>query len=140
MFEQEVTQWYELMMHGIHRGWFEPVVVDGYVVNDAIPSPPDRRDYALTRIAAPVEVPDRVSQEHLVPKVLNQGNRGTCVGKTNTTTCGMGYKERDRLPGGGFSTLFNYSLCKQHDGIPSQEGTFPRVAVRSRTSTATCPW
>ena len=130
MFEQEVTRWYELMMYGVHRGWFDPVIVDGHVVNAAIPSPPDRADYALTRIAAPVEVPDSVDQEHLVPSVLNQGSRGTCVGKTNTTTCGMAYKHRGKLPAGGFSTLFNYSLCKAYDGIPSQEGTFPRVSCK----------
>ncbi len=130
MFEQEVTRWYDLMMYGYSQGWFTPQVVDGHCVNMAIPSPPDRADYPLTRIAAPVSVPEIVDQEHLVPEVLDQGPRGTCVGKTNTVCVGMGYKNKDKLPDGGFSTLFNYSLCKQYDGFPTTEGTFPRVSCK----------
>ncbi len=140
MFEQEASQWYDLMMKGMYEGWFTPAIVDGHVVNTAIPSPPDRRDWGMIKIAPPpVDIPDRVSQEHLVPEVLNQHHRGTCVGKTNSSAVGMGHNALSRLPEGGFSTLFNYSLCKQYDGFPTTEGTFPRVSCKIANKYGTLP-
>jgi len=131
VFESKISMWYELIDRAKHDGLLTKKNIYGKVVGGVIPSPPDDRDWSLFMIArVPTKVPDSVSFDYLVPEVLDQGPYGTCVAKTNTTAMGMGFNYQERLPEGGFSTLYNYLLCKQNDGLPDEEGTFPRISCK----------
>ncbi len=131
MFEQRVSEWLEYIRMAQDRGLLTPQTIDGKVVGDMIPSPPDRDDWSLYKLKhLPVTVPESVDQEHLLHEVLDQKHRGTCVGKTNAAIKGMGFNRKQKLPDGGFSTLYNYGICKQYDGLPDMEGTYPRISLK----------
>jgi hypothetical protein len=104
----------------------------------AIPSPPDARDYPLSRAPryaeAPTAFPAAYSLPPLVPLALNQMNdpvAGGCVPFSTTTI--KQYQERQQT-GKWFyddaSAIRLHGRCKQLDGIPGVEGTFPRVALQ----------
>lgn len=95
----------------------------------AIQSPSDPRDYIYKTLRRPVGLPNKFSRRQLFGSVRNQGQYGSCVG------FGAGGvkdgQEGVNYPGGGvtISPLFIYTCCKQMDGIPTVEGTYPRVAM-----------
>lgn len=95
----------------------------------AIKSKPDSRDYIYRSIRAPVKLPSKFSWRHLYGPVRDQGPYGTCVGFGASGV--KDGQEAVNYPGGGlrFSPLYVYTLCKQLDGIPHIEGTYPRVAM-----------
>lgn len=104
----------------------------------AIPSPPDHRDYPLARAPryaeAPTAFPAVYSLPPLIPLALNQMNdpvSGGCVPFSTTTM--KQKQERDQTGRWYYddaSAIRLHARCKQLDGIPGQEGTFPRVALQ----------
>ncbi|MEW8957857.1 MAG: stalk domain-containing protein [Moorella sp. (in: firmicutes)] len=105
-------------------------------VPGAIQSPPDPRDYIYSQMVAAPELPASFFWPRL--PVRDQGKWGTCVGQA-----AAGVKDRQEsvnYPSRGyrFSPLFIYALCKQQDGIPNQEGTYPRVAMAVLKNTGAC--
>lgn len=95
-----------------------------------IQSPPDARDYIYRTIREPVGLPNKFSRRHLFGPVRNQGMYGSCVGFGATGV--KDGQEAVNYPGQGvtLSPLYVYALCKQLDGIPTTEGTYPRVAMQ----------
>ncbi len=64
-----------------------------------------------------------------MPPVKHQGNRGTCVA---FATCAVVEYLRCRADKGkqDFSEQFQFWHCKQYDGDPSAEGTYPDLSFR----------
>lgn len=100
-------------------------------VSGVIPSPPDYRDYAYGVLVAAETVPARYTCENEFRyPVKNQGKWGTCVGQACASVKELqearNYPSREPE----LSPLFVYAECKKVDGIPNQEGTYPRVAMK----------
>jgi C1A family cysteine protease len=96
-----------------------------------VPSPPDSRDWLLVPRAWPwdKEFPERymVPDIERVP-VFDQGMRGSCV--SQAAQCLKEWQElQEDKEWEDLSPEFVYTLCKQLDGIPDMEGTYPRVAM-----------
>ncbi|MDD5487225.1 MAG: C1 family peptidase, partial [Dehalococcoidales bacterium] len=66
-----------------------------------------------------------------IVKVLNQGSCGTCVGQATAGIVSAGHNKE-------LSPLYIYARCKQEDGIPNTEGTYPRVALKIAHSEGAC--
>ena len=124
MLENQHTRWHEAMSVGEQENWWQKW---GY-----LPSPPDPRDYPLSKIAEPGPLPKAVRMDGFVVKVLNQGGCGSCVGKATNGIVSAGHKQ-------ALSSLYIYTRCKQEDGIPTTEGTFPRVALKVVHQEGACP-
>ena len=119
MLESQHIKWLELMNRAKTEGW------------TCLPSPPDERDWPLSRMAEPVTVPASVRLDGLVTRIMDQGRCGLCAGFSGAQIGNIAANQQKNLPdGGGLSPLFLYTLCKQEDGIPNQEGTFPRVVLK----------
>lgn len=103
-----------------------------------IQSPADSRDYLFSRIYQPITLPQRVSLRDKCPPIRNQGAYGSCVGHAAEGVKGI--QEAINYPGKGydFSPLFVYALAKQQDGIPTTEGTYPRVVMSILKNTGIC--
>jgi len=127
MMEQSYSRWQKLMERAKRENW------------GMLPSPPDERDWPLSRIVAPVALPRSVRLDHLVPRIKNQGQCGTCVGQAVSSAAEAGYKQKKKLPEEGLSALFNYARSKQEDGIPDTQGTYPRVALKVAQKEGTPP-
>lgn len=124
MLENEHTRWHEAMSTGEQGNWWQKW---GY-----LPSPPDPRDYPLSRIAEPARLPKAVRMDGLVVKVLDQGYCGSCVGKATNGIVSAGHRK-------ALSSLYIYTRCKQEDGIPNTQGTYPRVALKVVHNEGACP-
>jgi len=92
-----------------------------------IQSPPDARDYIFSAFKEPVPLPSSYFMDRL--PIKDQGSFGACVGFASSTV--KDKQEAINHPGKGFVTspAFVYAECKKRDGIPTTEGTYPRVAM-----------
>lgn len=107
-----------------------------------IPSFFDPRDYQYINLYGleSQEKPIAIDFRPQLPPVFDQGQRGTCVACAGTWTV-KAYEEiaAGDYPPEGFSPAFLYSLCKQNDGSPKQEGTMPRTAMKILQKYGVCP-
>lgn len=127
MFEHKHSKWQQLMEKARAEKW------------PCLPSPPDERDWPLSRITLPIRLPPAVRLDYLVPRVPDQGGCGTCVGKATMNILNAYYNHTQQLPDEGLSSLFIYARCKQEDGVPDTEGTYPRVALKIAQKEGACP-
>jgi C1A family cysteine protease len=93
-------------------------------------SPPDPRDYLIKQIAPIEEYPSTIRLDDKY-SVRNQYFCGTCVGKASASLLSAGH-EID------LSSLYIYARCKELDGYPSSEGTFPRIALKVMQKEGSC--
>lgn len=119
-----------------------PGECDGQALT-CLPSPHDPRDYQYPRLLASAGAAVQtgpIDYRPNLPPVFNQGQRGSCVvaGTTWTVKAFQELSQGD-YPAGGLSAAFLYSMCKQLDGIPDQEGTYPRVAMQVLQKYGICP-
>lgn len=98
----------------------------------ALPSPYDYRDFPVKLIVEEVSLPESVRLDDEIMKVLNQGFCGTCVGKGSNHILSAGHEEN-------LSSLYIYARCKALDGMPNQEGTYPRIALKVMQQEGSCP-
>lgn len=103
----------------------------------ALQSPPDYRDYLYRAIFAAESLPRKFSRRSEMGPVRNQGQFGTCVG---FGSAGVKDNQESREWGGKVQTspLYIYAKCKQQDGIPDTEGTYPRVAMKVLHQSGVC--
>lgn len=103
----------------------------------AIQSPADHRDFLYRAIFAAEALPRKFSRRKEMGSVRNQGAFGACVG---FAASGVKDNHERREFGGNIQTspLFIYKKCKELDGIPDQEGTYPRVAMKVLTDSGVC--
>ncbi len=106
------------------------------------PSPYDSRDYIYTQLIGAVAAEPAVAIDYRpnLPPVFDQEQRGSCVACASVWTL-KAYEEikQDDYPQDGLSAAFLYSLCKQNDGMPSAEGTQPKVALQMLKKYGVCP-
>ncbi len=106
------------------------------------PSPYDPRDYIYTKLIGAIEEEPAVSIDYRpnLPPVFDQEQRGSCVACASTWTI-KAFEEikQGDYPGDGLSAAFLYSLCKQNDGMPSEEGTQPKTAMKVLQKYGVCP-
>lgn len=92
--------------------------------------PEDLRDLPMGLVLPPIPLPDKIDYTAQMTPVRNQGDEGTCV----AFACVVGVKEyqdsKEFKKYIELSPRYLYSICKKYDGIPGQEGTFPRVAMK----------
>jgi len=112
---------------------------EGRAVN-CQPSAYDPRDYQYLRLAAlgDQEI-QTIDYRSKLPPVFDQGQRGSCVACASawTVKAWQELKSGD-YPAGGFSAAFIYTLCKQQDGAPDEEGTQPRIAMKVMQKSGVC--
>ncbi|MFH1037781.1 MAG: C1 family peptidase [PVC group bacterium] len=100
--------------------------------------PMDGRDLPMRVILPRITAPAMVDYTRRMSPVRNQGDEGTCV--AFAAVVGMKeYQEQEecrRLI--ELSPRYLYRLCKQMDGIPDEEGTFPRVAMKALAQRGVC--
>jgi hypothetical protein len=61
MLENTFSQWHKIISIAADKNW------------PCLPSPPDERDFPLSRIAKPVTFPPSVRLDSLVTRIRNQG-------------------------------------------------------------------
>lgn len=130
------------MVYKLHRLMEDSPQEHGGFSLRCIPSYYDPRDYQYVKLFGlqAQEKPATIDYRPQLPPVFDQGQRGTCVACAGTWTV-KAYEEiaAGDYPSGGFSPAFLYSLCKQNDGAPDQEGTMPRIAMKMLQKYGVCP-
>lgn len=105
-------------------------------------SPPSDKDYKYQVLFGVTEEEEPVVIDYRpnLPEVFDQGERGSCVWATIARTL-KAKQEIDQgdYPYGGLSAAMGYALTKTKDGIPDQEGTFPKVAFQVLKDYGVCP-
>ena len=102
----------------------------------AIQSPADHRDFIYSSIKATAALPKSFFLNKL--PIKDQGDFGACVGFASSTV--KDKQEHKNHPGRGIKTspAFIYAECKKLDGVPNEEGTYPRVAMKVLLEKGTC--
>jgi hypothetical protein len=110
----------------------------------ALPSPHDPRDYKYPRILS-TKAPLRdtggpIDYRENMPSVFDQKQRGSCVACATAWTP-KAFQEINEgdFPVSGLSASYLYTRCKQLDGIPNDEGTYPRTAMQVLYKYGICP-
>jgi C1A family cysteine protease len=100
--------------------------------------PVDSRDIPMGLVLPVFTIPVSFDFSQAMSPVRNQGSEGTCVAFASVS----GVKEyQDKLEYRRLIKLsprFLYSLCKKFDGIPEQEGTYPRIAMKVLLNQGVC--
>jgi hypothetical protein len=100
--------------------------------------PADRRDLPMRVVLPRMAAPARVDYSDRMSPVRDQGEEGTCV----AFAAAVGVKEYQELAEHRkpieLSPRYLYHLCKKADGIPSEEGTYPRVAMKVLARQGVC--
>jgi hypothetical protein len=98
----------------------------------------DDRDYLMRAYLPVIKLPKKIDYTPKLSPVRDQGDEGTCVG----FACAAGMKEYQELLDYEklveLSPRFVYSECKKIDGIPKEEGTTIRAAMRALKSKGVC--
>jgi hypothetical protein len=101
--------------------------------------PVDLRDIPMGLVLPAIPVPARIDYSPHMTPVRDQGDEGTCVSFASV----VGVKEfedtREYKKVMSLSPRYVYSLCKKYDGIPDEEGTYPRVAMKVLMKHGVCP-
>ncbi len=105
------------------------------------PSAYDPRDYQYLKLDAIGDSEIKmIDYRRQLPAVFDQGQRGSCVACASTWTVKAWQEVKSGdYPPDGFSASFVYTLCKQKDGMPNEEGTQPRVAMKVMQKSGVCP-
>lgn len=105
-----------------------------------LPSPEDSRDYQYLKLMG-VSVGEAASIDYrsALPPAFDQGERGSCVACASAWTL-KAYQEiaQGDYPPAGLSAAFLYSMCKQIDGMPTEEGTTPRAGLHVLKKSGVC--
>lgn len=101
--------------------------------------PADSRDVPMRAILPRITAPAMVDYTGRMSPVLNQGEEGTCVAFASVVGMKEYQEQEEHRRLIELSPRYLYHLCKQMDGIPDQEGTFPRVAMKALAEKGVCP-
>lgn len=100
--------------------------------------PDDRRDMPMRVVMPRIAAPARVDYSDRMSPVRDQGAEGTCV----AFAAAVGMKEHQELIERrqliGLSPRDLYAECKKADGIPNEEGTYIRVAMKVLARRGVC--
>lgn len=100
--------------------------------------PSDKRDIPMNLVLPRLSAPPEVDYTARMSPVRDQGAEGVCVAFAAV----VGVKEYQELEEHGrlteLSPRYVYNLCKQMDGIPNEEGTYPREAMKVLAERGVC--
>jgi len=101
--------------------------------------PRDLRDIPMSLVLPPIPLPAKIDYGTDMTPVRDQGDEGTCVAFASVVGIKeyQDSKEYDKTM--KLSPRYLYSLCKKNDGIPEEEGTYPRVAMKMLLNFGTPP-
>lgn len=104
--------------------------INRYANLGCLKDPKDLRDIPMRLVLPPIPLPPEIDYTENMTPVRDQGNEGTCVAFASV----VGVKEyqdtKEYKKIVGLSPRYLYSLCKNNDGDPDSEGTYPRVAMK----------
>lgn len=92
-----------------------------------VQSPSDSRDYIYSAFKTIDNVPSRYIPERIK---INEQIIGNCVAQSARSIKVVQERQNHPTSGYDFSEDFVYQECKKLDGIPNEEGTYPRVAMK----------
>ncbi|MHB8155093.1 MAG: C1 family peptidase [Candidatus Omnitrophota bacterium] len=92
--------------------------------------PKDIRDIPMGLVLPAVVVPVSFDFTKLMSPVRNQGREGTCVAFASVVGVKEFQDKKEYHKLVKLSPRFLYNLCKKFDGIPFEDGTYPRIAMK----------
>jgi hypothetical protein len=101
--------------------------------------PRDLRDIPMGLVLPEIPVPLKVDYTSKMTPVRDQGHEGTCVGFASVVGVKEYEDQKEYCKLVELSPRYIYSLCKKYDGIPEEEGTYPRVAMKMLLKYGVCP-
>lgn len=99
----------------------------------------DLRDIPMGLVLPPIRVPLRINYSPDMTPVRHQGEEGTCVAFASVVGVKEYQDSKEYRKIIGLSPRYLYSLCKANDGIPEEDGTYPRVAMKMLLKYGVCP-
>ncbi len=100
--------------------------------------PKDPRDIPMGLVLPAVPVPVSFDFTKLMSPVRNQGDEGTCVAFASVVGVKEFQDKKEYRKLIRLSPRFLYSLCKKFDGAPSEDGTYPRIAMKVLLNRGVC--
>ncbi len=101
--------------------------------------PKDLRDIPMGLVLPAIPVPLSIDYTPQMTPVRDQGDEGTCVGFASVVGVKEYADQKEYRKLIQLSPRYVYSLCKQFDGAPEEEGTYPRVALKILLNYGVCP-
>ncbi len=98
----------------------------------------DQRDYLMRAYLPLVKLPKKIDWTLKMSPVRDQGQEGTCVGFASTTGMKEYQEKLDYQKLILLSPRFLYSECKKIDGMPGEEGTTIRAAMKVLKNNGVC--
>ncbi|MFH1824177.1 MAG: C1 family peptidase [Candidatus Firestonebacteria bacterium] len=90
----------------------------------------DHRDLPMAIVLPPIKLPDFIDYTNKMSPVGNQGDEGTCVAFASVDGVKEYQEKKERNKYIDLSVRYVYWCCKRIDGMPNEEGTHPRVAMK----------
>lgn len=100
--------------------------------------PKDPRDILMGLVLPAVSVPVSFDYTKAMSPVRDQGDEGTCVAFASVSGVKEFQDKKEYHKLIRLSPRFLYSLCKKFDGAPSEEGTYPRIAMKVLLNYGAC--
>lgn len=99
---------------------------------------PDGRDHLMRAYLPMVRLPRRVDYTAIMSPVRDQGDEGTCVAFASTVGMKEYQEKEDYSKLVTLSPRFLYNECKKIDGMPGEEGTTIRCAMKVLSKWGVC--
>jgi len=100
--------------------------------------PKDARDIPMGLVLPAITVPLSFDFTKSMSPVRNQGKEGTCVAFASVVGVKEFQDKKEYRKLIQLSPRYLYSRCKQFDGIPDEDGTFPRIAMKVLLNYGVC--
>ncbi len=100
--------------------------------------PKDVRDIPMSLVLPTVSVPVSFDFTKSMSPVRNQGSEGTCVSFASVVGVKEFQDKKEYRKLVKLSPRFLYNLCKKFDGIPYEDGTYPRIAMKVLLNYGVC--
>ena len=100
--------------------------------------PADPRDIPMGLVLPVIPVPVSFDFSQAMSPVRDQGSEGTCVAFASVSGVKEFQDKKEYHKLIRLSPRFLYSLCKKFDGLPFQEGTYPRIAMKVLLNYGVC--
>ncbi len=101
--------------------------------------PLDLRDIPMGMVLPKIPVALKVDYTPQMSPVRDQGDEGTCVAFASVVGVKEYEDKKEYRKLIELSPRYVYSLCKQYDGFPEEEGTYPRIAMKMLLHYGVCP-
>lgn len=101
--------------------------------------PKDLRDISMGLVLPPIPLPNEIDYAVRMTPVRSQGDEGTCVAFASVVGVKEYQDSKEYKKTLALSPRYIYNLCKKNDGIPGEEGTYPRVAMKMLLKYGTPP-